>query len=662
MKIPKTSGVATLLLLASMARAQEPASTPPEPRPDDVIRVDVNLRQVDFIVTDAKGNHVSDLQPSDFEVLEDGKPQRISNLSWIEVTPPPTGSRLAALREKPSLLERYSGTPRMRKKEPGDDSPVANLRQQEIRRAITILAADHSDTAAKRIRKFIDEQVGPGDMVSIRSTSRTVIPIKNTDMAQIRDAMGIFQQFTNDKRQLDAATERLARVCVYNPCTRNPIAAFLAAVDSLKDLPGRKALLFVGRYDGDVKAIIERANQAGVVIYVVDTVGVVYGAQFPSDAVASDSERDLAEKTGGKRILTTVGFDFTKGLNEVIEDLSGYYLLGYYPEGVESEKSHRRHNIEVRVLRPGLTVRSREGLLATAEPPPNQPTGREQILAKSLFSPFTQDGVRIHLQSLFTASAADKKKKRHPLVRAMVTIDGRDLEFSDSADGKKKLDLDVVAAVFDASGTQAGAENKKFTLRLSEKKAEELAHGNLEYTLNVALSAPGPYQVRVAVRDAASNEVGSAYAFLEIPDFNDSGVALSSILLNLPQGTPAAPGSRPDWNEFAPGATVDYVGEIFSLKTPGKPPLPPEVTAEMKMYRGGALAASGEPGAARVDRVQDRWVLSGNLRLPASLEEGNYMLELLIHDQRESSKKKQTAHQWIDVTVVTPKSASNQEK
>ncbi len=650
----------TLLLVTWMgppyATSQEIVSVS-----DEVIRVDVNLRQVDFIVTDAKGKHVSDLQPSDFEVLEDGKPQRITNLSWIEVTPPPSGARLAALREKPSLLERYLGTPRSRKKAPGEDSPVANLRRQEIRRAIAILAGNHSDTAAKRIRKFIDEQVGPGDMVSVRSTSRTVIPIKNTNMAQIRDAMGIFQQFTNDKRQLDAATERLSRVCVYNPCSRNARAAFLSAVESLENLPGRKALLFVGRYDGDVNEIIERANRAGVVIYVLDPEGVVYDAQFPSDAVAQDSERELAEKTGGRRILTTVGFGLTEGLNEVIEDLSGYYLLGYRPTVDESErKAPKRHRIEVRVLRAGLIVRSRDGFMAAPDRSENQPpatqTGkREQILTQALFSVFTQDGVRIHLQSLFTASVPDRKKKRHPQVHAYVTIDGRDLEFLDSSDGKKKVELDVVAAVFDGSGAQAGAENKKFTLLLSHTKVAELARGGLQYRLDVALTDSGPYQVRVAVRDTASGEIGSAYAFLEIPDFNEPRISLSSVALNLPEGTAATPGSRPDWNEFAPGATVEYVGEVFNLKTPGKPPLPPEVTAAVKLYRGGALAATIEPVPARAERVEDRWILSGSLRLPDDLAEGNYMMELLVHDQRESSQKKQIARQWIDVTVVSPK-------
>jgi len=78
---------------------------------------------------------------------------------------------------------------------------------------IAIVAGDTSVGALDRVRKFIDEQVDPGDMVSVRSVQRVVIPVGVGGMHQVRDAMGIFQQFTNDKRQLDAATERLPRVC-----------------------------------------------------------------------------------------------------------------------------------------------------------------------------------------------------------------------------------------------------------------------------------------------------------------------------------------------------------------------------------------------------------------------------------------------------------------
>ncbi len=209
---------------------------------------------------------------------------------------------------------------------------MANLRKEEIRRVIAIVADDGSGPVMDRVRKFIDEQAGPGDMISVRSTQRFVVTVGEGGRTAIRDSPGILHQFTNDKRQLDAATERLfPRGCGVYLCLHDVPGSIASAIASLKDLPGRKALLFVRRYHGPVDNIISLANRAGVVIYVLDPVGVIYEAPTPSEALAPDSERLLAEKTGGRRILSTAGFDLTRGFNEVIEDLSGYYLLGYHP-------------------------------------------------------------------------------------------------------------------------------------------------------------------------------------------------------------------------------------------------------------------------------------------------------------------------------------------
>jgi len=528
---------------------------------------------------------------------------------------------------------------------------------------IAVVAGDTSVPAMVRVRKFIDEQVGVGDMVSVRSVSRSVVPVDG-GMMQVRDSMGIFHQFTNDKRQLDAATDRLPRGCGTRLCLTDARGALEAAIRSLQDLPGRKALLFVGRYKGPVDEIIALANRAGVVIYVLDTVGVVYEAETVADAVAPDSERLLAEKTGGQRLLSTAGFDLTTSFNEVIEDLSGYYLLGYHPagDGSDSAKNPVRHKIEVRVLRAGLTVRARDGLMGAPEPaakpdpnPAPPPPGREEILTKALFSVFTQDAIRIHLEPVFAASSPSKKMKRSPLVRAALDINGADLALADAGGGRKQTVLDMAVAVFNADGTQAGAANKRYTLSLSKEQTAALSKASLQYKLDVALSKPGPYQVRAAVRDATSGAIGSAYAYLDIPDFNQPRISLSSLVLSLPEGVPKAPATRPDWNEFAPGATVQYICEVFGLKTPGKPPVPPEVETQVKLYRGGGPVADLPLSPVTVESIGEQSFLAGSLRIPDNLAAGNYTMEVVAYDRLEPSAKKQAAEQWIDVTVVGPR-------
>ena len=84
----------TLAILAS-AFGQQPAPSPTPsvlptqslPGEDDVVRISANLVQVDAVVTDKQGHQITDLTDQDFEVLEDGRPQKISNLSYITTSP-----------------------------------------------------------------------------------------------------------------------------------------------------------------------------------------------------------------------------------------------------------------------------------------------------------------------------------------------------------------------------------------------------------------------------------------------------------------------------------------------------------------------------------------------------------------------------------------------
>ncbi len=357
------------------------------------------------------------------------------------------------------------------------------------------------------------------------------------------------------------------------------------------------------------------------------------------------------EKNNAFRGATTQSWGLPEGLGiPDFRDGNGISISTDYYHGLLS------HKIEVHVLRADLTVRVRDGLMGVpdpvARPKPNpaaQPRGREETLTNALFSVFTQDGVRVHLEPLVAASAPDKKRKRKLFVRAVLDIDGRDVAFKDSDGGKKKTVLDVVVAVFDEDGAQAGAENKAFTLVLP--KAADITHASLKYKLDVPLSKPGPYQVRAAVRDQTSGEIDSSYSFLEIPDFNQRRISLSSLVLKLPKGAPAVAAARPDWSEFTPGTTIEYFCEVFGLKTPGKPPVPPDVETEVKLYQGGGPVAGIPASAVKIENIGEQSFLTGT-RIPDNLAAGNYTLKLLAYDRLESSKKKQSATQWTNVTVL----------
>src|SRR5215813_4985700 len=79
-RMPMKRNLLPLLILACALRAADTQN----PAQDDqsknrVLRVNVSLVLLNVAVTDDKGNYVTGLRPSDFQVFEDGIPQKIAN-------------------------------------------------------------------------------------------------------------------------------------------------------------------------------------------------------------------------------------------------------------------------------------------------------------------------------------------------------------------------------------------------------------------------------------------------------------------------------------------------------------------------------------------------------------------------------------------------------
>ena len=93
------STYSSTLIIAARAALQSPSSTRQDkPAPPDVtFQIEVNYVDVDVVVTDEKGNFVSGLTREDFEVFEDGKPQKVDTFTLCR-NPARAGQRLRARR------------------------------------------------------------------------------------------------------------------------------------------------------------------------------------------------------------------------------------------------------------------------------------------------------------------------------------------------------------------------------------------------------------------------------------------------------------------------------------------------------------------------------------------------------------------------------------
>jgi VWFA-related protein len=346
----------TLALLLSFSficpalAAQTPApARPPQTQTqtaddDEVVRITTSLVQTDVVVTDRDGRQVANLKADDFEILENGKPQAITNFSYVTPGPRPTPA------DSPSTTPKPTPSPRDKAGAP-PPPPPARLRPEQVRRAIALVVDDlrmsHEGIHATRqaLRKYVDEQVQAGDLVAIIRTSAGI---------------GALQQFTNDRQQLYAAIERLhplartSRLGAFTAVdtlerlestTDAPVMSEAASADQprsvninefrdailtvgslgalsfvvrgLKDLPGRKAVVLFSdgisfaaqtndggqdrreRVLSALRQLVEQANRASVVIYSVDTRGLQPTGKTAADGYGGSPNAPSGSGPGG---------------------------------------------------------------------------------------------------------------------------------------------------------------------------------------------------------------------------------------------------------------------------------------------------------------------------------------------------------------------------
>ena len=420
-----------------------------------------------------------------------------------------------------------------------------------------------------------------------------------------------------------------------------------------------------------LRKVAELANRSSVVIYAVDTRGTkpinltaadnltpsgpgrkVPGTELLTRAALrnlNDSSARLQDARGGMSLLSdqTGGFMISNsndlGLGRVLDDQSGYYVLGYRPS---SETFNRAfHRIKVRVSRPGLTLRTREGFFGLSDKVVSEVNGttREQMTA-ALVSPFAAAQIEVHMTSLFA-----NDKSGGSFIRSMVYLNPRDLNFATESDGSRTAKLHLWSILFDVDGRVVEQVGEDRTLKLTAKDYERAAHEGIVYQLDVPAKKAGAYQVRVAVKDAVSAKVGNAAQLVEVPALDSNKIALSGITLSTdPEAGPTSI-ANVAMRRFRSSSNLFYGYVVYSGRAKNSTEAP-KLLAQVKLFREGALVYDG--GAKPIDTTgqtdYERISAAGGLRLN-SLSPATYVLQVTVKDQ---SGSRSAATQLIDFEVV----------
>jgi VWFA-related protein len=603
-------GVSAAILLAASVFPTLARQTPqPVPR----FRTSVNLVLLDVSVLDDKRVPIRGLTADDFTILEDGRPQSIQTFSAIDLPDVVTAA------DAPAAWVR-------------DVAPdVRSNRESDDQRVIVIVLDDHTPLEAqwepwvKRMGRTVVDRLGPSDLASVVYTWEK--------------SKG--QEFTQDRTRLRAAIDRFmgkipgglgepgmgAFSRALTPAYAGTLGTLLQLCQWLGDLPQRrKTLVFISPglpidFDaaqpraislnepaaatesgmvqgtiGQMQDLLDAARRANVNIYGIDPAGL-QATRSVTNALSGQTTWDpnpnrlgreflqsLSENTGGFAVVDTN--DYQSAVTQVFRENGSYYLLGYVASNRREQGRFRK--VEVRVNRPGATVRARNGYHEPAPPQSAEKTApkpaappidlalaalvpKSDVRMQVTAAPFAAPGRRQAAVALVIGT-----QQRSP-ARATRLTQAVDLRIvAHSPDGRQRASRHVTVPITLNMPSPGGTMGYELLARLELPPGRYYIRVAAETSLHgVQLSPRAPAVGFVAPGEDTSNRSGSVYCDLDVPDFVNDELSLSGAVLSVTPPVVSGP--------------KDALASILPVVPTTLREFAPEdqVTAFLRVYQGG---------------------------------------------------------------------------
>jgi VWFA-related protein len=599
---------------------QTPAVPPP---PQVTFRAEINFIEVHAIVTDRTGAFVKDLTVDDFEILEDGRPQKPSAFSLIDLPIDP-----------PSIPGRAT--------EPVEPDVRATTRTFDGRIYVFLLDDLHTDATRSLLvrqtaKEFVRRYLGAGDLAAVVYTSGRQdfgqeltnsgrlllaaldkfqgqkLPSAGTEKLAIHLRQTADAEFLAGSSQAVRTNEGLQRAesiqDAQEPQRALNAQRALQAIENvaswLREVQGRrKALLFFSEgldYDvyqpfnlaasssaivAETQEAMAAAQRANVNVYGIDPRGLnqfsgltdvnamsdypqleygTFRGALRELRLSQESLLSLSDETGGLAVVNAG--DVVGGLGRIVLDNSLYYLLGYHSDS--KRWSRRFMTIDVRVKRPDLTVRARRGFLP---PDPKAASKAREADVKSGTSPALRAALSkpVPVGDLpFRVFAAPfRASGSNGSVLLAIEIDGASLRFEER-DGRfnEKIEVSIVAA--DERARVRGEDRQEFNLRLQPQTHERVRRTGVRLLSRLTLP-PGRYQIHVGAYETSGSAAGTVPYDLELPDYSRLPFGLSGLVLTSSRADLIATANPdPILRDALPGSPVASrrfsAGETLSL-------------------------------------------------------------------------------------------------
>lgn len=555
-----------LLLLAVVVLAQEvpPPDKPPAEKPStrqvgglhflDV--TEVTIVNVEITVTDKKGP-VLGLRPGDFEVLQDGRPQDVTNFALFTRATPNVPA--------PAATPMPTAAPAVPTPEP-TPAPKREPRFVAFYVDNEYVMPMNRNRVINKMADWVYTYLRPPDQAMVVSYQRSLKVLQpfTSEPEAVASALRVMKRYTGGATDANSSRRQVEDYIEQNSSNANSITQAMDqarsfareqrnnltfAVGAIKELvgmmsglPGKKAIIYLSdglpmtpglelyyaiqdKYSNPgvlsqsreddatdlFRSLVNTAAAAGVTMYTIDSaglqsdMGIEAENRQPRSAIAAsimssnyqDSLSYMAEQTGGLAILNAN--DPTPGLEKIANDFETYYSLGYrlIPSGQD-----RVHHIQVKVKgHSEYRLSYRKTFIEKT-----LPTRIGDRVVSGLTFDLEDNPLAIELSTGVPAPADNGRwtlpvEIRIPLDKVALIPEGEDLVGY----------LMVYYAARDDEGKQSDLQRTEHPIRMPASRYETARRQFFTVTASLLLE-PGKYRVSVGVRDELTNQAGYAVA------------------------------------------------------------------------------------------------------------------------------------------------------
>ena len=288
--VPRPPGATKPPTPGAVAHPPDKPQSQPIEDAGTTFKVNVKLVNVFATVTNSGGAPVSSLKQDDFQIFEDGRPQKIA------------------------VFQRESELP------------------------LSIVIAIDSSLSTRNNQKL--------ELESARRFSHAILrPIDGISLFQFSEVVDQLTPFTADLRVIDRGISRVhqgAATALYD-------TLYLGS-DALLDRRGRKVMVVITDGGDTVsktsyQEAVREAQQAEVILYSIIIVPIENSAG--RDIGGEHALIQLSRDTGGKYFYASSLDQLDAAFRQISDELRTQYLIGYYPSARLSDSEFRRIEIKV---------------------------------------------------------------------------------------------------------------------------------------------------------------------------------------------------------------------------------------------------------------------------------------------------------------------------